>query len=107
MTDAAGPPAVSGETFAVIVTLRDLVRDIAEHCAPQVAAHPDEARALFQSVGALVVRLQATEADWGDPEKWKFHKGRLSRIRERMETDLTDFLAVCTGDGAAVPGGRA
>lgn len=87
----------------MITTLRDLLRDIAEHCRPQVVAHPGEARALFQSVGALMVRLQAAEADRADLAKWEFHRGRLSRIRERMEADLTDFLEVCTGDEPAVP----
>lgn len=105
MTEGAAParPTLSGEAFAVMTTLRDLVRDITEHCAPQVAAHPDEARALTQSIGALVVRIQAAEADRRDPGKWQFHKGRLSRIRERVETDLMDFLEVCTGDEPAVP----
>lgn len=105
MTAAANLPASSldSETFGVLVEMRDLARFMAEFCAPQVAAHPDEARALFQSMGALVVRLQAAAADRDDPQKWKFHRGRLCRIRERMETDLADFLEVCTGNEPAVP----
>lgn len=77
----------------ILILLRDLARFLAEFCGPQMAAHPDEARTLADSMKALADRLQVTDSD--GPEKWAFNRGRLVRGWERFAVALADFREVC------------
>ena len=68
---------------------------LAEFRGPHIGAHPNEARALIQSAGALQVRVQAAAAEWGNPEAWPFYR----RVRGRSMQPLAPAMILVGAAG--------